>query len=60
MSRSRLPGLLASEPASTEIRFLPAATLPLGQVSRSLAHLRSISPGPWDWPCQARDHEDRR
>ena len=46
VSRHRLPGLLASQPASTEIRFLPAATLPLGEVSRSLAHLRSISPRP--------------
>lgn len=46
VSRGRLPGLLASQPASTEIRFLPAATLPLGQVSRSLAQLRAISPRP--------------
>ncbi|MDM7954010.1 MAG: hypothetical protein QUV07_12455 [Cyanobium sp. CZS 25K] len=46
VSRGRLPGLLASQPASTEIRFLPAATLPLGQVARSLAHLRAISPQP--------------
>ncbi|MEA5441456.1 hypothetical protein [Cyanobium gracile] len=46
VSRRRLPGLLASQPERTEIRFLPAATLPLGQVSRSLAQLRTISPRP--------------
>jgi hypothetical protein len=46
VSSARLPGLLTSQPASTEIRFLPAATLPLGQVSRSLSLLRSMSPRP--------------
>ncbi len=46
VSRGRLPGLLASQPETIEIRFLPAATLPLGQVSRSLARLRAISPRP--------------
>jgi hypothetical protein len=46
VSRGRLPGLLASQPASAEIRFLPAGTLPLGQVSRSLAQLRALSPRP--------------
>lgn len=46
VTRARLPGLLASQPASTEIRFLPAATLPLGQVSRSLAQLRTMSSRP--------------
>ena len=46
VSRGRLPGLLASPPAGGEIPFLPAARLPLGEVARSLAHLRSISPQP--------------
>ncbi len=46
VSRGRLPGLLGSQPAGSEIRFLPAARLPLGEVARSLAHLRAISPQP--------------
>jgi hypothetical protein len=46
VSGTRLPGLLAAQPGSAEIRFLPAATLPLGQVARSLAQLRAISPHP--------------
>ncbi len=46
VSRSRLPGLLGSQPAGSEIHFLPAARLPLGEVSRSLDQLRAISPHP--------------
>jgi len=46
VSAARLPGLLAAQPDGTEIRFLPADGLPLGQVSRSLAQLRSLTSKP--------------
>jgi hypothetical protein len=46
VSGSRLPRVLEAQPSRAEIRFLPAATLPLGQVARSLAQLRSISTRP--------------
>lgn len=46
VSSARLPGLLAAQPEGTEIRFLPAEGLPLGQVSRSLARLRSLTSKP--------------
>lgn len=46
VSRGRLPALLGTQPAGSEIHFLPTARLPLGDVARSLNHLRSISPRP--------------
>jgi hypothetical protein len=44
VSRSRLAGVLAAQPTSAEIRLLPSSSLPAGEVARSLAQLRSLSP----------------
>ncbi len=44
--RSRLAGVLAAQPATAEIHFLPSSRLPAAEVARSLAQLRSLSPRP--------------
>ncbi|KEF42222.1 MAG: hypothetical protein ER33_06785 [Cyanobium sp. CACIAM 14] len=46
LTRSRLPNLLAAQPGKVDIRFLPSASLSLGEVARSLAQLRASTPHP--------------
>lgn len=42
----RVANLLRDDPEPSEIRFLPSAALSLGEVSESLAWLRSLTPEP--------------